>query len=160
MDSGGMDFAWHDHPRWQDCQQAFHPDGSLRDLLVPGTTLKDWDRLLAFARQAGGRFSRDGVEAPLPGRAADVPLDRSATHLLELTAGRAALHCHFFAEEEIEFDLDPRDIATEADFDALTAFMTDLGRILAKTIRLTEESHPDLLWFAFDPSTGRWQCPA
>lgn len=50
-------------------------------------------------------------------------------------------------EEEIELDLDPRQITESADADRVFEFITALGKRLRKEVHLTEENSPELVLY-------------
>ena len=56
-----------------------------------------------------------------------------------------ALNCSFYAEDEIEFDLDPRDVSSEDEFLRVMDFMRLIGKRLAKDVLLTEENAHDFV---------------
>ena len=62
------------------------------------------------------------------------------TKVLSIWLGGVQLNCHFFAEREIELDLDPRQITSEESFNALRQFMEPLADALQHPILLTPEN--------------------
>jgi hypothetical protein len=67
--------------------------------------------------------------------------------------GDATVNCHFFSEDEIEFDLDPRDMNAEL-LPLLLDFLTVLGKATNKLVVLTMENMPDAEIMRFEPSSG------
>jgi hypothetical protein len=145
---------------WSQLQAALKPDGSLRDIVVLDTTMEDWERAYRFVR---GLFtSGDARLVPDPD-----PLPKSILDVFALTAsdtmpklgihlGDVRLNCHFFGEREIEFDVWPSDVSTEARAELLLTFMDGLATAVGRPVHLTEENVHEWRWLTFDPGTGAW----
>ncbi|MFI5389019.1 MAG: hypothetical protein ACHQY2_04805 [Candidatus Eremiobacterales bacterium] len=128
---------------------AFYCDGSFRDLLIFDTTMDDWRTLFAILRSGDYdlEFSMGDV-VDLPDDPDDVvQLSRKHTDYvyatLKVRFGPHMLNNHFHLVNEIEFDLDPRDVKTEDDLGSLFAFVRRTARALRKDAVITEESMPD-----------------
>jgi hypothetical protein len=70
-----------------------------------------------------------------------------AQHLAYLLLGDPAdAYCPgqlpFFTEDEIEFDLDPRQILNASDLDAVCAFVQAVGRALRRPVHVCQEGGP------------------
>lgn len=131
-------------------REAFEVDGSLRDLYVLHTTIADWQMLLDHLKAAPYRISYtlDGNVAELPAQVGDIFAARHlSAPLLSILLEGMQLNCHFFTAEQIEFDLDPRQVTTEARYEALLRFIVDLGHVLGRRLILTEENAPEAVWF-------------
>ena len=70
------------------------------------------------------------------------------------------LHAHFFAIEEIEFDIDPREIHDEVSFTYLVNFMRDLAGHLGKPVFLCPENTQELAFLTVPPSGAPIYHPA
>jgi len=91
----------------------------------------------------------------MPERAEDIfrhSRDEQEAVLLALRVGGGALHCHF-CEEEIEFDLEPREVTEPAHVDAFAEFMALLGRATGKPVLLTATNAPDAVMFRYSPAS-------
>lgn len=148
--------------RWEQANQEFVFDGSLRDLYVLHTDLSDWERMLDFVGDGSFPFPfilEDEVVKRLPKAAvlfAD-PENRVGSTLLSVRVGNMWLNCHFFTTDEIEFDLDPREVLGAADFEALLGFMQSLGQTLNQPVILTTEGfceNSEKPIFSYSPDTG------
>lgn len=64
---------------------------------------------------------------------------------------------HFFSSEEIELDLDPREIGSQADLEKVLVFCSQLSLALERDVAITEENSPEatLLYYAFQQKN--WQ---
>ncbi|OZC01612.1 hypothetical protein [Rubricoccus marinus] len=144
---------------WEKVQLAFEWDGSWRDIYVLDSSLDDWQRLLDFLRTSRYNltFKRASVE-PIPVHAAEAfggPDD--VRPLLQIDVDGIVVNSHFFAKEEIEFDLDPREVEVSADAEAVFEFMAGIGRALSKPVILTPENMSELALIAYDPATDELQ---
>ena len=136
-------------------EEAFERDGSLRDLYVLSTSRDDWSAFLKFvsASQYANRFKLNDSPAPLPPDASSLfPRSGDNFPLLRIDVSGMGLNCHFYLENEIELDLDPREVQDDAKADAIVAFIAALGDALGKEVRMTSENGPDEAILRYDPS--------
>jgi len=143
---------------WQEVKGAFLQDGSLRDIFVLGSKLDDWPIVLEVLKTGEYqlRFSHGGVVQSLP---ADIEKtiqkNYELGYLLQVDLGGPVLHCHFFPEGEIEFDLDPREVFSIDVAEKVFSFMSRLGSAVKKPVHLTGENMKEWLLFAYEPHTGQ-----
>jgi hypothetical protein len=132
---------------------AWVRDGALRDIYVFESDLDEWQKVLNFVRRAYPFTYRvDDVDTPLPVSIGTIFQDRSEhTHLLAVQAGDVSIHCHFFLEDEIEFDVNPREIESEAEEDEVVKFMRGIGDALGRQVVLTMEGAPDWVYLRIEP---------
>lgn len=138
---------------WKQYQKEFEWDGSFRDIYIFGTSLDDWQKLLDFIRtgQYTFEYKVDNKPAGLPQQAALMFEKESDRGLMSINIGNLLLNCHFFMTDEIEFDLDPREVKGEKDLVELFTFLRQLCRITNKQTVLTSENVPGLWIFRFTP---------
>lgn len=141
---------------WERCHPAFPLDGGLRDVYVVGTDVNDWDRLLDLVRSSGWpcSYTADGVQDPIPESAQRAFDDGGRAKNLSFDLGSIQVNGHFFAPEEIELDLDPRQVQSQEALDRVLSFVEDLGGCLGKEVILTEENSQDQVWFRYEPASG------
>jgi hypothetical protein len=150
---------------WATVAEDFEPDGSLRDIYVHETSGDDWQRVLEHlkARYSPLRFMIDSEDAPLPSTVGDIfAIHKRAAPSLGFSVDGVLVACHFFTEDEIEFDIAPQDVRGPAQLAAIQAFMIELGRLTSRVVSLTPESMPHLPILEFDPraETFRYVPPA
>jgi len=135
---------------------AFYADGSLRDIYVQNTGIQDWQVLLNFLPTSKYKFQFlvGGEQQPLPNQVEDI-FHQLQPVLLCIDQEHLALNSHFFAREEIDFDLNPSRINTDQQLTRLIDFIYDLGQLLQKEVILTPENMSEYPLFRFDPMTGR-----
>jgi hypothetical protein len=144
---------------WSVYHQAFDWDGSLRDIYVQETTIEDWRVLFAALRQAYRlEYAVDGETRPLPQQVDEIfATTGDAACTLYLHTVGVLFASHFFTVDEIEFDIDPREVASQAALDAVTDFLQLIGDTLGKRVLLTEENAVDRVLITYDPVVARFE---
>ena len=130
---------------WGDCRNQFKPEGSLRDIYVFDTSLADCHAFLSEVRNWGYylTFEVEGEPRAVPEDYAEiVSLRDHYPVLLKIHASDVRIHCHFFTDDEMEFDLDPAQVRSEESFAALLRFLERLGDSLRKEVFVTHENSP------------------
>ncbi|HEX8834064.1 MAG TPA: hypothetical protein VF719_07675, partial [Abditibacteriaceae bacterium] len=81
-----------------------------------------------------------GQESILPEKVHEIFAEREgiSNARLHLYVGSVVVGCNFFAEDEMEFHIDPRDIKSKADAEGIFKFMRQIGDLLNKEVILTE----------------------
>ena len=145
------------HMEWQSVSADFVSDGSLRDIYIRKATLGDWQAVIDALKNEVPKF-----EFRVGNVAAELPSDISKlffrgpddlTPSLYLPMGDATVNCHFVRVDEVEFDLDPRDMNAEL-LMVLLDFLTLLGKATNKPVLLTMENRPDAEIMRFEPLSG------
>ena len=139
---------------WSNCERDFEPDGSLRDIYVLETSLADWERLLQALPSTYQLHFQSGDLETLPSTASEAfRLAQVQGALLKIDAEGIKVHCHFFWDRDIEFDVDPKEIASEREFRSLVSFMRFTGQALGKPVRLTPENLQEHRILEYHPAT-------
>ncbi|MFJ4789105.1 hypothetical protein [Streptomyces sp. NPDC088794] len=139
---------------WDDVKTFFDPDlmGSLPDVLVPETSVEDWQAVLDLAGTSDWTCHYSEGETELRVPRAEVALSRPADAeppVLRVwpTADVLAVF-HFYSMEEIDFDVDLRELQGQERLDVFCGFLTLIGRRLGKPVVMYGEggapSHPVL----------------
>jgi hypothetical protein len=142
---------------WQAVKGAFLQDGSLRDIYIVGSTLDDWQSVFEVLKTSEYvfRFSRQGEVQPLSADILQTAHENyDLGYLLQVDVGGPLLNCHFFPNEEIEFDLDPREVVSIDAAERVFSFMRRLGSAVKKPVHLTGENMKEWLLFVYEPHTG------
>ncbi|WP_438382384.1 hypothetical protein ABHV46_01305 [Asaia sp. BMEF1] len=144
--------------KWSEVSPRFAYDGSLRDVYIHDCNINDWISVwnIVSSDPDNLTFIIDGVLRTPPLDVAEALALRghrsvSACYVI----GGLRLKCHFFNREEIEFDLDPREINSPTSLGQLEQFLTALGLATSKKVRLTYESQPESMITCFVPEVGR-----
>jgi hypothetical protein len=143
-----------DHLSWDSVRGEFAFDGSWRDIYILGTSISDWDRMLDAIQVAGytRAYFRDDQLTEMPSNAAQAfPLPEECNRLMSIWFSDVQANCHFFNVEEIEFDIDPREVKGQQQLDGLLGFMRCLADALAKEVILAVENSPEIVIFRVRP---------
>jgi hypothetical protein len=132
-------------------------DGSLIGLYVLGTDLTTWQKLFDFLKSSGYRLDYDDSNSPPPEDVREIfaGTEDDPSHLLSIYVAGLQVNCHFFWEEEIEFDIGPREIENDSQIDAVFDFMARLGDTLQKDVILTPENVQTAVVVRYDHTTRR-----
>ncbi|WP_432941034.1 hypothetical protein ACQPXM_32785 [Kribbella sp. CA-253562] len=130
-------------------------DDALLDIYVFGTTWQDWDKAIAAVRSQGWPVGFNSTGRPLPPDVREIfaLTDELSVSLSIHPVAALRIPTHFFAEDEIEFDLSPTDVRGQVELDALCTFLRVVARAVDKPIVLTPESLPAQHLLAYDPAT-------
>ena len=141
---------------WTQIASEFAWDGSWRDIYIVGSTIDDWQRILdaLLDHSPPPLLYIDGAAAPFPPNAKAIfEQRRVSSPLLQVAAGNVVLNCHFFDDEEVEFDLDPREVRDEEDLRAITDFMSRMANATGKATVLTHENTKSAVILTMSPRT-------
>jgi hypothetical protein len=140
---------------WDVVKSEFEWEGSWRDIYVLDTGYGDWQRALDAIRASNLSFTfrvRDDVRN-VPTSIHDIfALGSTTALLLSVFVRGVQLNCHFFCESEIEFDLDPREMRSQCELDAVLEFMKTLAGATGKTTVMTPENVSDAPFIRVEPS--------
>jgi hypothetical protein len=131
-------------------------DGTLRDVYVFNTSAADWDALMLLAKAYPHEYTQDGVAQPLPG-ATTLLQDREHSHLLSVLAGSVRINCHFFMPEEIELDIDPKEITGATEHRDVLEFLERLSQATQKDTVVTPENSPEIPLLHYNQATRAWR---
>jgi hypothetical protein len=140
---------------WDKCRRDFEPDGGLRDIYVHSTTMEHWRALYETLRIAHHlEYSVDGTPQSLPVSVDEAFAARStSSNAIRFRVGSALVVCHFFATDEIEMDIDPREVASQAALDELLGLLRLVGDTLGTPVGLTYEGDEQHPFITYEPST-------
>lgn len=151
----GIDHPMRRAPSIDEIPGIWASDGSLRDIYIHRTTTADWQWLLNRVDALGSGYTFDGIGAALPS-VVDLFENRSGSHLLSFHIGNVALCCHFFVADEIEIDIQPNEVQSEEQHDAVLGFVAELAKALDKPASITPENSPEAPFAVFLPEAGAW----
>ena len=142
--------------KWKQCKKVFDFDGSWRDIYVLNADRDDWNKLLESLPNSAYEimFWIDGkVAEPIKTIQEALEIRNHASPLMRINASGLHIACYFFTDEEIEFDIDPREVNNQQDLDKVISFMFFSGDLLQKKVILTPENISSLVMIEFNPKT-------
>jgi hypothetical protein len=145
--------------RWDACRQEFEPDGALRDIYVHGTTIEHWRKLFdALRANYDLEYSADGAARPLPAAVDEAFTTRgTACPELHFRLGVIVVVCHFFTTDEIEFDISPCEVTSQAVLDELLGFLRLVGDTLGKAVIISYENDAQHPFITYESSRREFQ---
>ena len=138
---------------WKKIQEEIlYWDGSLRDIYFQGTNDNDWETFLEFIRNGDHKY-----EFLLNDRATKLfsyaAMKNHESKLLRIWVNDIILACHFFCDEEIELDIDLRDVKNFDKWNSLIDFLKNLAQNIGINGIITPENMDDLVLLNIDGST-------
>lgn len=143
--------------RWDEVAEFFDPDlmGTLPDVVVPGASVQDWQAVFDVVTSSRWTWEyRVGQEAaPLPSAAE--ALTYAAAEYRELWVYPAAdvlVIFRLYAADQIDFDMDLRELQGQQGVDCVCDFLSVLGRRLGKFVLMCAEGDYKNPVLGFDPA--------
>lgn len=136
---------------WDDVKCFFDPDlmGSLPDVRVPDASVEDWQAVLDLVAEKGWKCQYSEEGTVLPVLRAEAVLSRPAGAKcpelrVRLAADGLAIF-RFHTDDEIDFDVDLRELQGQDRLDVFCGFLREIGRRLGKPVLMEPEGdngHP------------------
>jgi len=136
---------------WEEINWIFEPDGTLRDIYVENVTIEEWMILIDYLNL--NHFIRYGPTGEnqlinLIDLEYSIQYLNDETGLMEskcasIIIDAIIINLHFFSIDQIEFDIDPKEINSFEDYKKIVNFMNQISQKLEKTVILTGENQID-----------------
>ena len=136
---------------WDEIKWIFEPDGSLIDIYVQNVKIEDWIILINYLN--ANHIVKYG---PLGENKETNKIDLDyLIHLLNDKTGELELkivsiiiddiiiNLHFFSIDEIEFDIDPKEIYSFDNYNKILDFMNKVSELLNKPLILSGENYSE-----------------
>ena len=143
-------------PHIEQVSGLWERDGSLRDVYFYGADLDRWCKLIEFASSHRFTYAADGEAAEFPG-VMEVFRLRDTSHCLSIWIGDACANCHFFVADEIELDLDPREVLGPNEHGALLAFVERAANAIGLNAVIAPEGAKNFPFLTFDVNEQTWR---
>jgi hypothetical protein len=143
---------------WETCRHFFEQDGGLRDIYVCDTTIEDWRTTFELLRRDYDlEFLVDSSPRELPATVDEAfAIREEASPSLRWRIGEIVVLCHFFTTEEIEFDIDSREVTSQEALDQVFDFMKRVGDTLGKPVILNYENDRQPPLISYEPGRGEF----
>ncbi len=146
---------------WDDVKGFFDPDlmGSLPDVRVPDASVEDWQAVLDLVAEKGWKCQYSEGESVLPAPRAETVLSRptdAECPVLRVwpTADVLAIF-RFHAADEVDFDVDLRELQGQDRLDVFCGFLREIGRRLGKPVLMDPEGDDGYPAIGFDVGVDR-----
>ena len=136
---------------WDEIKWIFEPDGSLIDIYAQNVKIEDWIILINYLN--ANHIVKYG---PLGENKETNKIDLDyLIHLLNDKTGELELkivsiiiddiiiNLHFFSIDEIEFDIDPKEIYSFDNYNKILDFMNKVSELLNKPLILSGENYSE-----------------
>ncbi len=133
---------------WEEIKWIFEPDGTLRDIYVENVDIEDWKILIDYLNanhivkygpsddnQIINKIDKDYLIQLLTDVTGKLELKTVAIIIDDII-----INTHFFTVDEIEFDIEPKEINSVEDYKKVLSFMNEISRILNRQLILTGEN--------------------
>ncbi|BDU25344.1 hypothetical protein [Flavobacterium sp. GSB-24] len=136
---------------WEEIEWIFEFDGSLRDIYVENVTIEDWKILIDFLNLnhltqygvTGENEIKNEIDKEYLILMMNDETDTMECKTVSIIIDDIIINTHFFSADEIEFDIDPREIKSFEDYIKVVNFMNQISKILNKPLILTGENQKD-----------------
>jgi hypothetical protein len=142
-------------PSFDDVAGFWEHDGSLRDIYVQNTGDLHWVRFDRLLNQYDCKYTVDGMPQPFPG-SRSVFANRGASHLLSISVGGPAINCHFFIAEQLELDIDPKEVTGILAHERVLIFVENLAEALELPADITPENCEQNPFLTYAPDSKLW----
>ena len=132
-------------PPWASVKDEFEWDGSWRDIYVLDTGPEEWSSFLEFVSQNQSEidFYIDGEKTDQPSPVSigeALRMHEKGAPTLLVNKGGLIFACHFFTDEEIEMDIDPRQVDSNDRYKTLIDFCQGLSLAVSGQVIVTPEN--------------------
>ncbi len=136
---------------WEDIKWIFEHDGGLRDIYIKDVNIEDWELLIDFLNE-NYKIKYGTTQNNLDYNIIDIQyvlqfLSNQSIEMEHKTASiildKVIINTHFFADNQIEFDIAPKEINSPSNYKKIINFMLDLSHLLKKEVILTGEMQID-----------------
>jgi hypothetical protein len=147
---------------WNDIAWIFRPDGTLLDIYVQDVDISDWKKLfnllndnykLTF-KSFDEEEEVDQIKIKSIINYLEDETGEFEDNILSIFLNDIQINCHFFLAEQIEFDIEPKEINTIDDFLLIYNFMISISKSLKKQVTLTGENSPEFPLIKIDKEKG------
>lgn len=142
-------------PKIAEIPNLWSRDGSLRDVYFNDTGIEQWKKFALVIQELQYQYSFDNAAQKIP------PVDaifsnRDGHHMLSIFVSGVTINCHFFVLEEIELDIDPREVKGQFEHEAVLEFLELISRTIDRPANLTPENSPETPFLCFNPQKDGW----
>jgi len=145
---------------WKELKdKIYYWDGSWRDIYVLRTSLSDWKKWIDYVN---ANYKIDWFNGKIGTNQEQVDFDvikeywggnSDLCSTAKVFIDNIQINTHFFAEFEIENDIDPREFNSMEDHDRLTKYMSDISTLLNMEVILTPENEHETVLFEIDKAS-------
>ena len=129
---------------WNEIKWIFEPDGTLRDIYIKNVNIDIWIKLISYLNQKFdikyGSNGANKIDLEYVTESLTNHDEKRERYSASIIIDNIIINTHFFFDQEIEFDLDPKEINSKSNFEKVLNFMTNISKILNREVILTGEN--------------------
>lgn len=133
---------------WDKVKWIFEPDGALRDIYIQNVSMEDWENLIDYLNDnysiKYGKWSEQKelkkIDKESIINSFNSTSDETERYIASIDVNGIKINCHFFLPDQIEFDIEPKEIKSSDDYEKVEKFMMSVSQELMKQLTLTWEN--------------------
>lgn len=137
---------------WDEINWIFEPDGALRDIYVQDVEIEDWKILINYLNTnhivkyglVGENKEINKIDLEYLIYYLNDETGELEVKIVSIIIDDIIINLHFFSIDEIEFDIDPKEIYSFDNYKKILDFMNKVSEILNKPLILTGENQRKL----------------
>jgi hypothetical protein len=125
---------------WKDIKWMFESNGA--DIYVQEVSIDDWRKIISLINEkykvkygVANQINENETIDYLTDETGEIESKSVSIYL-----GEIQLNCHFFLDDQIEFDIDPKEINSIQDYESIEDFMINVSKTIDKQVTLTWEN--------------------
>jgi hypothetical protein len=142
-------------PSITDVPYLWNRDGSLRDVYFTDTGIEQWKKFLQSIQEFQYQYSFDG-DAKEISPVETIFSNREGHHVLSIHVSGVTVNCHFFVVDEIELDIDPREVKGQFEHEGILKFIESLSMAIDRPASLTPENGFETPYLYFENNKSVW----
>lgn len=136
---------------WNEIKWIFKTDGSLRDIYIKNTKIEDWKILINYLNinhivqygPSGENKEPNKIDLEYVIHYFNDETGELETKIVSIIVDDIIINLHFFSVDEIELDIDPKEIYSFDNYRKILDFMIQLSELLDKPVILTGENQSE-----------------
>jgi hypothetical protein len=143
---------------WSVAQYLLPRDGAFWEAYVHFTNLDDWDKVIASIKSTYSYiFTISGEAAKLRSATDIFALDSQLLPFLSVKGGAVEFNTYFQREDEIVFDIRPRDVTGPGSLSDLVTFVRQVADSAGKVVRLSPEGLHHYAFLEYNPTKKEFE---
>ncbi|MGI4744027.1 MAG: hypothetical protein ACRYG7_53435 [Janthinobacterium lividum] len=146
---------------WNELRKSvYQVDGSWRDIYVLNATRDDWKKWIEHVNDTYEvTFTAEGYKDGVVSNKVDAGFidyrwdEEHYTACASVFLRQVQINCHFFTDEQIENDIDPKEVESIDDHLRIVDYMKSISKLLGKEVILTEENSEEAIWIKVNQDT-------
>lgn len=149
---------------WEIIKKEFEFDGSLLDIYILNTTLHDWKEIVNYLNKSPEYKTELIIKYLKPNleelNLSDIEkllksIDSYNWHI-KIFRQNININCYGFEINEIEFNIDPREVTNQNSFNILLDFIKNISVISGKEVVLTPENFQESIILSYKPEIDKF----